>query len=106
MTRRRYTAPNEWVSEIGEWPEGPFREDTPGYAGKTTQVVQRFERALAAGDETARQLALRAGIDPSSLSRLRAGHVVPDLGTIHGLETALNTSLWCSDCHAREHGPS
>lgn len=105
MTRRRYIAPNEWVSEIGKWPEGPFVLNVPGYAGKTAKFVQRVEAALAAGDETARQLALRAGIDPSSLSRLRAGHVVPDLGTIDSLETTLNVSLWCADCHAHERAP-
>jgi transcriptional regulator with XRE-family HTH domain len=35
-----------------------------------------------------------AGIDPTSLSRLLTGKVVPDLGTIANLEKALDMDLW------------
>jgi transcriptional regulator with XRE-family HTH domain len=41
-----------------------------------------------------RAVATPAGIDPTSLSRLLTGKVVPDLATIANLELALDTDLW------------
>lgn len=41
-----------------------------------------------------RAVAVPAGIDPTSLSRLVTGKVVPDLGTIANLEQALDVDLW------------
>jgi len=41
-----------------------------------------------------RAAAQPAGMDPTSLSRLLTGKVVPDLGTIAGLEQALAVDLW------------
>lgn len=95
MSRRRYTPPRAWIAQGGKWPDGPFVVETPNYAQKTAVVVIRLERALTHDARTVRQVALAADLDPGTVSRLRAGFVVPDLGTIASLELTLQTDLWC-----------
>jgi hypothetical protein len=93
-TSRRYTAPASWLTTRGQWPGGPFKADTPPYALKTAQVVERLEAAMLEDGRSARQVALAAEIDPGTLSRLRSGHAVPDLATLDALERTLGTNLW------------
>ena len=40
-----------------------------------------------------RQLALRAGVDPSNFSRICRGHIDPTLGTVRKLSRALGAQL-------------
>lgn len=95
-TSRRYTAPVSWLAHNGKWPSGPFVSEAPHYATKTSAVVRRLEAAMAGDGRSARQVALAAEIDPGTLSRLRAGHAVPDLATIDALERVLESDLWGS----------
>lgn len=94
MSRRRYTPPREWVVAGERWPGGVLADEAPPYAVKTRAVVRRLESALSASGMSARQVAIAAAIDPGTLSRLRAGEVVPDLGTIVNLEAVLRVDLW------------
>jgi transcriptional regulator with XRE-family HTH domain len=73
-------------------------KDAPAYAVKTAEVVQRLEAAMETDGRSARRLSLDADIDPGTLSRLRSGQAIPDLGTLVGLENALGRPLWCSTC--------
>ena len=94
MASRHYTEPIDWLEHGGTWPEGPFKHETPGYAIKTAAVVSRLEAAMMSDGRSARQISLAAGMNPGTLSRLRAGTAVPDLGTIHSLEVVLDADLW------------
>jgi hypothetical protein len=94
MASRHYSEPIDWLEHGGAWPQGPFKQDAPVYAVKTAGVVARLEAAIKADGRSARQIALAAGMNPGTLSRLRAGTAVPDLGTIHSLEIVLDTDLW------------
>ena len=94
MASRRYLPPVEWLADGGEWPSGPFAADAPVYATTTAALVQRLQRCIDDRGLTMRAAAQPAGMDPTSLSRLLTGKVVPDLGTIAGLEQALAVDLW------------
>ncbi len=94
MAARSYRPPASFVVESGHWPEGPFRADTPLYATVTAHLVQRLQAEMTQRRLSLRALAVPAGIDPTSLSRLVTGKVVPDLGTIATLEQELGVDLW------------
>jgi DNA-binding Xre family transcriptional regulator len=94
MAARKYTPPVDWLAPAGEWPEGPFRPDAPVYALTTAALVAALRRVMAERGLTMRSAAQPAGIDPTSLSRLVTGKVVPDLGTITALEHSLDIDLW------------
>lgn len=92
MASRSYTPPAQFVAPEGSWPAGPFIAQTPLYATVTAALVSRLRQAM--GNRSLRAVAVPAGIDPTSLSRLLTGKVVPDLATIAGLELVLDTDLW------------
>lgn len=94
MASRSYLPPASFVSDTGTWPCGPFRDDAPPYATVTAALVARVSSLMDQGRLSLRAVAAPAGIDPTSLSRLLTGKVVPDLATIANLERALDTDLW------------
>lgn len=94
MAARKYIPPIEWLAPGVEWPAGPLRADAPGYAITTAALVRRLQAVMAERGLTLRAAAQPAGIDPTSLSRLLTGKVVPDLGTIAALEDCLEADLW------------
>lgn len=93
-TSRRYSNPRDFLKQNGIFPEGPFKPGTPQYALKTARVAARLDAAIDASGRSARQVALAAGIDPGTLSRLLSGQSIPDLATLDALETALGATLW------------
>ncbi len=92
MASRSYLPPATFVT--GEWPGGPFQADTPVYALVTAALVERLRAVMDRRGLSLRAVAVPAGIDPTSLSRLITGKVVPDLATIAGLEQVLQADLW------------
>ncbi len=94
MAARRYVPPIDWLAPGGEWPHGPFSADSPVYALTTAALVAGLQQIMTARGLTLRAAAQPAGIDPTSLSRLLTGKVVPDLGTIAALEHSLDADLW------------
>ena len=94
MAARKYTPPADWVASSGTWPEGPFSSDAPTYAVTTAALVVTLQRCINERGLSLRAVANPAGMDPTSLSRLLTGKVVPDLGTIAGLEQSLEVDLW------------
>lgn len=91
---RRYQHPRGFLTPDGRWPTGPFIDDAPSYATRTAALTERLMAALADTGGSQRQVALAAGIDPGTLSRILSGQAVPDLGTIDALERALHKALW------------
>lgn len=94
MASRSYLPPASYIADDGLWPSGPFREETPAYACVTAGLVSRIAAVMDQRGLSLRAVAVPAGIDPTSLSRLLTGKVVPDLATIANLERALDTDLW------------
>ncbi len=94
MAARAYLPPVSFVGEHGEWPSGPFVAGAPRYAVVTGRLVTRLQSVMTERGLSLRAVAIPAGIDPTSLSRLVTGKVVPDLGTIANLEEALDVDLW------------
>jgi transcriptional regulator with XRE-family HTH domain len=76
------------------WPMGDMRPDAPLYALVTARLVARLQNVIDQRGLSLRAVAGPAGMDPTSLSRLLNGKVVPDLATIASLEDALSTDLW------------
>ncbi len=94
MAARSYLPPARFVAPGGIWPVGPFDPDTPLYAHVTARLVTVLHGVMSDRRLTLRAVAVPAGIDPTSLSRLVTGKVVPDLGTIAALEQVLDVDLW------------
>lgn len=94
MASRSYQPPASFVIDSGAWPLGPFSPDAPIYALVTAGLVARINAVRAQRAMSLRAIAGPAGIDPTSLSRLLSGQVVPDLATIANLEESLDTDLW------------
>jgi transcriptional regulator with XRE-family HTH domain len=69
-------------------------DSAPVYAVITAALVQRLQQVMSRRGLTLRSAAQPAGIDPTSLSRLLTGKVVPDLGTVAALEQSLAADLW------------
>jgi hypothetical protein len=92
MAARKYAPPRTWVTEAGQWPEGPFAPDAPPYALVTASVVSAYRSV--AGTRSLRSVAREAGIDPTALGRMLAGETVPDVHTVAVLEDALGVPLW------------
>lgn len=94
MAARSYLPPASFVLPAGTWPAGPFEPQTPLYAHVTARLVEVLQGVMTQRRLTLRAVAVPAGIDPTSLSRLVTGKVVPDLGTIAALEQVLDVDLW------------
>ncbi|MEI2786170.1 MAG: helix-turn-helix transcriptional regulator [Candidatus Nanopelagicales bacterium] len=94
MASRSYQPPASFVAPDGQWPTGPFIPGSPTYAIVTAAVVERLQSVMADRVLSLRAVAGPAGIDPTSLSRLITGKVVPDLATIANLEQSLDVDLW------------
>lgn len=94
MASRSYQPPASFVAAGRQWPTGPFVADTPAYATVTAALVERLQSVMAQRGLSLRAVAVPAGIDPTSLSRLITGKVVPDLATIANLELSLDVDLW------------
>lgn len=94
MASRAYQPPASFVAEAGQWPVGPLSAEAPVYATVTAHLVHRLQAVMADRGLSLRAVANPAGIDPTSLSRLITGKVVPDLATIANLEQALDVDLW------------
>jgi transcriptional regulator with XRE-family HTH domain len=69
-------------------------DGAPAHVQTAALLGQRLVVAMKDDGRSARQLAYAAGLDPGTLSRILAGHAIPDLGTLAALEHALNTDLW------------
>lgn len=91
---RSYTRPASYVTDTGDWPEGPFADNTPVYATATAALVTTLTATIATRGWSIRAVARVAGISHATLLNLLHGHTVPDLGTIKALEHALDTPLW------------
>ncbi len=94
MASRAYQPPASFVSTDGVWPHGPFVDNAPAYAVVTARLVRTLQREMTRRGLSLRAVAMPAGIDPTSLSRLITGKVVPDLATIANLERELDIDLW------------
>lgn len=94
MASRSYRPPAEFVTADGSWPQGPIDPQAPAYARVCAALVSRLQEHMTAHGLSLRAVANPAGIDPTSLSRLVTGKVVPDLATIAHLEEALGIDLW------------
>lgn len=60
----------------------------------TAGLAQRIQAVMHERHLSLRAVAVPAGIDPTSLSRLITGKVVPDVATIANLEHSLDVDLW------------
>lgn len=94
MASRSYRPPATFITEDGRWPEGPFRDDAQPYVTVTARLVERLASVMRDRGLSLRAVAGPAGIDPTRLSRLINGKVVPDLATIANLEHSLQVDLW------------
>jgi hypothetical protein len=94
VASRSYQPPVSFVVDGGTWPDGPFEPHAEPYVTVTAGLVTRLHTEMRRRNLSLRAVAGPAGIDPTSLSRLLTGKVVPDLGTIANLEKALDMDLW------------
>ena len=95
MSRRaRLSPPCAYLAPRGTWPDGPFRADAPPDVDYVCAAAAAVETELARRGWSATHLARRAGIGPSTVSRLLAGQSWPDFVTMLALEHALEMTLW------------
>ncbi|WP_316521194.1 helix-turn-helix domain-containing protein [Kitasatospora brasiliensis] len=78
----------------GTWPDVELVEDAPPEAVVGLAFVRRLRDALADQSWSARELSRRAGVAHTTINRLLAGEVLPDVATIIRLEVALRIDLY------------
>lgn len=78
----------------GTWPTAELAADAPPSAHYGQALALRLDEAIARADVSLRVLGERAGVSHATISRLRRGEVLPDIGTIARLETTLGAPLW------------
>lgn len=94
MAARSLAPPASFVAPGATWPAGPLQDAAPLYATHSREVALRLAAAITDRDVGVGDLALRAGVDRTSLFRLLTGQVIPDLVTLGRLGAALGVDLW------------
>lgn len=93
VPRHAVDAPNTWATG-DPWHAHPLHDDAPAYAHVCQQIADALRQALDAQGLSLRALAAQAGIDHGTISRVLAGHHVPDVVTLVVVEDVLQTTLW------------
>ncbi|MEV5140621.1 helix-turn-helix transcriptional regulator [Streptomyces syringium] len=78
----------------GDWPHARLAEDAPVSAHYGQAFARNLAQAMATSDIGLRALGDKAGVSHATISRLLRGMVLPDMGTLARLETALGADLW------------
>jgi len=78
----------------GAWPDAQLRQDAPVSAHYGQALAKRLAYALAQSETSLRTLAERAGVSHTTVSRLLAGRVLVDIGTVARIEAALGQEIW------------
>ena len=92
--RPRLLRPRAYLAPDGAWPEGPFRADTPVEVDYAAAVAVAVRMALDGRGWRITDLATRADLAPSTVSRLLSGRSWPDVYTIFKLEEVLQLEVW------------
>ncbi|MGW9032579.1 helix-turn-helix domain-containing protein [Streptomyces sp. NPDC055722] len=77
----------------GIWPTAELAADAPPSAHYSQALARRLDEAIARADIGLRALGERASVSHATISRLRRGQVLPDIGTIARLEATLGAPL-------------
>jgi plasmid maintenance system antidote protein VapI len=85
--------PEAYVA-TGAWPDAVLRPDAPVSAHYGQALARRLAYAIAASGTSLRALGERAGVSHTTISRLLAGRVLVDIGTVARLEAALGAEIW------------
>jgi DNA-binding Xre family transcriptional regulator len=85
--------PSTYVAE-GAWPYAVLTGDAPAGAHYGQAIARNLERALTSTGQSLRSLAEATGVTHSTISRVRSGKVMPDIGTLARLEVALGFQIW------------
>ena len=86
-------APNTWATRE-PWHAHALAPDAPAYAVVSQHVARTLADALTRTGDSLRSVAATAGVDHGTVSRILAGHTVPDVATLAALEDALSVNLW------------
>ncbi|MFJ2807876.1 multiprotein-bridging factor 1 family protein [Kitasatospora sp. NPDC087271] len=78
----------------GTWPDVELAEDAPPEAVVGLAFVLRLRDAMTGRSWSARELGRQAGVTHTTINRLLAGEVLPDVATIVRLEIALRIDLY------------
>lgn len=78
----------------GTWPNAVLRENAPVSAHYGQALARRLAYVIAVSETSLRALGERAGVSHTTISRLLAGRVLVDIGTVARLEAALGTEIW------------
>lgn len=85
--------PEAYVA-AGVWPDATLSADAPVSAHYGQALARRLAYAIASSDTSLRALGERAGVSHTTISRLLAGRVLVDIGTVARLEAALSVEIW------------
>lgn len=85
--------PAAYVAE-GVWPEVRLRVDAPVSAYYGRALAARLAYVIASSETSLRALGEKAGVSHTTISRLLAGRVLVDIGTVARLEAALGEEIW------------
>lgn len=85
--------PHTYVAD-GTWPHAALVPDAPVSAHYAQALARNLERALASSGQSLRTLAEATGINHTTIGRVLAGKVLPDVGTLARLEAALGFQIW------------
>lgn len=93
MPRRRGIdrQPRAYVVD-GDWPDGTLDVAAPAAVVATAQLVRRIRAAM--GTRSARDVAVAADLQHTTLLALLRGERIPDISTVLKLERALDADLW------------
>ena len=80
--------------ESGQWPDATLTTDAPQHVARVQAMCRRLRDRIDDSGESARSVAHRAGIAPSTVTRVLQGQTWCDVATLAALEDALGVEVW------------
>lgn len=80
--------------EAGQWPDATLTIDAPPHVARVQAMCRRLRDRIDDSGESARSVAHRAGVAPSTVTRVLQGQTWCDVATLAALEDALGVDVW------------
>lgn len=93
--------------ESGQWPDATLTADAPRHVERVQATCRRLRDRIAESGESARSVAKRADVAPSTITRILQGQTWCDVATLAALEDTLGADVWVPrDVDDSGHGSS
>ena len=80
--------------ESGQWPDATLTADAPPHVARVQATCRKLRDHIEDAGGSARTVAQRAGVAPSTVTRVLQGQTWCDVATLAALEDALGMDVW------------